>query len=172
MGVACLVVLDSRDLSYHVFSPDDVPSTKPLIQVIELFDSALDEGRIINGYNILNFDFTVLEHELGIKNLSEKYKPIIVDTMQHIYEQLGFRLSLQDIVSLNFNDSKLMDAKKAPMEWRKGNYEKVIDYCKKDVYLEYKLYLKGINEKMLLYKSKFSTQPRHRKAWKSLLDQL
>ena len=53
-----------------------------------------------------------------------------------------------------------MDAKKAPMEWRKGNYEKVIDYCKKDVDLEYKLYLKGINEKMLLYKSKFSTQPR------------
>ncbi|MCD4696090.1 MAG: ribonuclease H-like domain-containing protein [Bacteroidales bacterium] len=167
MGVACLVVLDSRNLSYHVFSPDDVPDTKPLIQVVELFDSALNEGRIINGYNILNFDFIVLEHELGIKNLKQKYKSIIVDPMQHIYEQLGFRVSLQDIVSLNFNDSKLMDAKKAPMEWRKGNYQKVIDYCKKDVEFEYKLYLKGKKEKMLLYKSKFDPQPRKLKVnWK------
>ena len=160
MGVACLVVLDSRDLSYHIFSPDDVPDTKPLIQVIELFDNALDEGRIINGYNILNFDFTVLEHELGLKNLKHKYESIIVDPMQHIYEQLGFRISLQDLVSLNFNDSKLMDAKNAPIEWRKGNYQKVIDYCKKDVELEYKLYLKGKNEKMLIYKSKFDRQPK------------
>lgn len=160
MGVACLVVRDSRDLNYHVFSPDDVPDTKPLIQVIELFDNALDEGRIINGYNILNFDFTVLEHELGLKNLKHKYESIIVDPMQHIYEQLGFRVSLQDLVSLNFNDSKLMDAKNAPIEWRKGNYQKVIDYCKKDVELEYKLYLKGKNEKMLMYKSKFDRQPK------------
>lgn len=87
MGVACLVVLDSRDLSYHVFSPDDIADAKPLIQVIELFDNALNEGQIINGYNILDFDFKILEHELKIKNLSEKYMSIIVDPMQHIYKK-------------------------------------------------------------------------------------
>ena len=87
MGVACLVVLDSRDLSYHVFSPDDIPGAKPLIQIIELFDNALNEGEIISGYNILDFDFKILEHELKIKNLSEKYMSIIVDPMQHIYKK-------------------------------------------------------------------------------------
>jgi len=168
MGVACLVVLDSRDLSYHVFSPDDIPDAKPLIQVIELFDNALNEGQIINGYNILDFDFKILEHELKIKNLSEKYMSIIVDPMQHIYKKLGFRVSLQDLVSLNFKESKLMDAKEAPMEWRKGNYQEVIEYCKKDVELEYKLYLKGKKEKIILIKkSKFSNQPRKLKVdWK------
>ena len=80
--------------------------------------------------------------------------PVIVDPMQHIYEQLRFRVSLQDIVSLNFNDSKLMDGKDAPMEWRKGNHQKVIEYCKKDVELELKLYLKGKKEGILLYPDK------------------
>ncbi len=166
MGVACLVVLDSKDFSYHVFSPDNVPGAESLDCVIKLFDTALNERRIINGYNILNFDFVVLEHELGIKNLSKKYLPVIVDPMQYIYNQLGFRVSLQDLVSLNFNDSKIMNAHDAPMEWRKGNHKKVIDYWKKDVELEYKLYAKGKQDGTLLYRSKFSNQPQKIKvAW-------
>ena len=167
MGVACLVVLDSRDFSYHVFSPDDVSGTEPLDRVIKLFDDALNEDRVINGFNILDFDFKVLEHELGIKNLSKKYMPVIVDPMQHIYKQLRFRVSLQDIVSLNFNDSKLMDGKDAPMEWRKGNHQKVIEYCKKDVELELKLYLKGKKEGVLLYPDKAHNRIKKVKAtWK------
>lgn len=164
MGVACLVVLDSKDFSYHVFSTDDVPGTESLDCVIKLFDNALNEGQIINGYNILDFDFPVLEHELGIKNLIENYSPVIVDPMQHIMKQLGFRLKLQDIALLNFNESKMMDGKDAPMEWRKGNHKKVIEYCKKDVELEYKVYAKGKQEGTLLYKDKFSIQPKKLKA--------
>ena len=30
MGVACLVVLDSKDFRYHVFSTDNVPGTESL----------------------------------------------------------------------------------------------------------------------------------------------
>jgi DEAD/DEAH box helicase domain-containing protein len=160
MGVACLVALDSKDSIYHVYSLDDIPGTESLDCVIELFDNALNEGQVINGYNIIDFDFPVLEHELGIKNLSKKYLPVIVDPMQHIYKKLGFRIALQDIASLNFNESKTMDGKDAPMEWRKGNHKKVIDYCKKDVDLAYKLYVKGKSEGTLLYKDKFNSQPK------------
>lgn len=158
MGVACLVVLDSKDSIYRVFSPDDVPGTEPLEGVINLFDNALNEGSVINGYNILDFDFKVLEHEIGIKNLSQKYKRIIVDTMKHIEKKLGFRVPLAILAELNFNEFKLMDAKDAPKEWKKGNYQKVIDYCKKDVDLEYKLYTKGKEDGTILCKSKFDNQ--------------
>lgn len=164
MGVACLVVLDSKNFSYHVFSTDDIQGTKSLDCVIKLFDNALNEGQIISGFNILDFDFPVLEHELGIKNLTKKYSPVIVDPMQHILKQLGFRLKLQDLALVNFNESKIMDGKDAPMWWSKGYHQKVIDYCKKDVDLEYKLYAKGKREGTILYKDKFSVQPKKLKA--------
>ncbi|HJH28923.1 MAG TPA: hypothetical protein C5S51_04415 [Methanosarcinaceae archaeon] len=160
MGVACLVVLDSRDSVYHVFSPDDVPGTKPLDEVINLFDNALDENRVINGFNILDFDFKVLEYDLKIKNMSKKYNSIIVDSMKHIEKQLGFRVSLSVLAELNFNDSKLMDGKDAPAQWKKGNYQKVIDYCKKDVDLEYQIYAKGKDDGIILCKSKFDPKIR------------
>ena len=158
MGVACLVVLDSRDSIYHVFSPDNIPGTKPLDEVIDLFDNALDEDRVINGFNILDFDFKVLEYELGIINMSAKYDPIIVDTMKHIEKKLGFRVPLSVLAELNLNDYKLMDAKDAPKQWEKGNYPKVIDYCKKDVDLEFKLYVKGKEKGTILCKSKFDDE--------------
>ena len=164
MGVACLVVLDSKDFSYHVFSTDDVSGTESLDGVIKLFDNALNEGQIITGFNILDFDFSVLEYELGIKNLTKKYSPVIVDPMQHILKQLGFRLKLQDLALVNFNESKIMDGKDAPMWWSKGHHQKVIDYCKKDVDIAYKLYAKGKEEGTILYKDKFSVQPKKLKA--------
>ncbi|NJD77949.1 MAG: hypothetical protein FIB08_12795 [Candidatus Methanoperedens sp.] len=160
MGVACLVVLNSQDSIYHLFSTDDIPGTESLDCAIKLFDKALDEGQFINGYNILDFDFPVLEHELGVRNLTKKYSPVIIDPMQHILKQLGFRIKLQELAQFNFNESKMMDGRDAPIEWRKGNYKKVIDYCKKDVELEYKLYAKGKQDGTLLYKDKFSSQLR------------
>lgn len=95
---------------------------------------------------------------MGIKNLAEKYSPVIVDSLQHISKQLGFRIKLQDLAMINFNESKIMDGKDAPNEWKKGNYDKVIEYCKKDVELEFKLYVKGKEKGKLLYKDIFSCQ--------------
>ena len=57
----------------------------------------------------------------------------------YLKEKTGIRYRLNHLIHgmLGEDESKLMDAANAPIEWAKGNYEDVIRYCIDDCHKTY-----------------------------------
>lgn len=99
----------------------------------------LFEADLVVGYNSLGFDYKVLQkytkRDLG--------KLASLDLLNSLYQQLGFRVSLDNAAHATLNASKSADGLQAIKWWRAGEIEKLKAYCRQDVKVTYDLYEYG-----------------------------
>jgi DEAD/DEAH box helicase domain-containing protein len=109
----------------------------------ELIDIA-DNGKILVGHNIINFDIEVLYgqyKDFGSYDTADNYKTQtrIVDTMRGFPDNMKY-VKLNDLAKWTIGKEKTGDGALAPGMWAEHRYAEVIDYCRNDVKLTRQIY--------------------------------
>ncbi|KKW32376.1 MAG: DEAD/DEAH box helicase domain protein [Candidatus Uhrbacteria bacterium GW2011_GWA2_53_10] len=125
---------------YRCFEEHEFPELWPRLEHAE---------RII-GYNSKAFDVPVMNNyypgDLG--------RLPHLDIMQEIEKFLGFRLKLDDVAAASLGHRKSGHGLQAVEWWRKGEKEKVKQYCLDDVRLTKELYEYGLKYRALAYEDR------------------
>ena len=140
MRVSVAVVYDSLEKQFFSYTEDHVE---------ELLDH-LERADLIVGFNIKRFDYSVLGAYTGkdLKALST------FDILEDLYQRLGFRLGLDHLAAETLNQKKSGDGLQA-LEWfKKGEMQKLTDYCRHDVEITRGLFEYGLKNGHLIYRSK------------------
>jgi DEAD/DEAH box helicase domain-containing protein len=119
MELAVAVTYSTADDAFRHFTVE---------RVAELV-TTLQEADLVVGFNVLRFDYQVLQPytDVPLKNLPT------LDMLQTIYRALGFRVSLDAVASATLGTSKSADGVQAVHWFRRGQVDKVIAYCMRDV---------------------------------------
>lgn len=153
LGLALAVLWDLDSDKWFTFLEKDVDA---------LID-ALFSAELVIGFNSKRFDYKVLE-KYSKRDFS-KVKSF--DILEKIKSALGFRISLDDLAFVNLGERKISDGFESVKWFREGRIHLVEQYCKKDVELTGKLYLKAIADGFLLFKSRCGETLRiNTKKWK------
>lgn len=140
MGLAVGVVYSFRDDKYYAFTEDKV---KDMINMFLQAD-------LVVGFNIKRFDWGVLK---GYSNIDFTKIPTL-DMLDLVYEQVGFRLSLNHLSSVNLNKGKSSDGLQSLQWFKEGKIDLIIEYCKHDVAITKELFEYLIENRHFLYKTK------------------
>jgi DEAD/DEAH box helicase domain-containing protein len=140
MGLAVAVTYSTADAEYRHFVEE---------QVAELV-SELQRADLVVGFNVRRFDYEVLQPytEVPLQQLPT------VDMLQDIYRTLGFRVSLDSLASATLNAQKSADGIQAVHWFRKGEIDKVIDYCRQDVQVTREVYEFGVRHRFVRYRDR------------------
>lgn len=127
MKIAIVCIYSSREDKFYSFTEKQVP---------ELIEK-LKEATLIVGFNIVNFDYRVIQPYTDFDLSTLK----TYDILTEVYKKLGYRISLQNFAEATLGSSKSADGVQS-VEWFKaGEIEKVREYCQKDVEVTRDLYL-------------------------------
>jgi len=116
--------------------------------------NARNEGYLLLTHNGEGFDFPIIsktpkEGGVGsVKSLLEKWPSSQkFDSSLYLKQKTGIRYRLNHLIHgmLGEEQSKLMDAANAPIEWSKGNYEEVIRYCIDDCLKTYNVFVGSLD---------------------------
>ena len=111
----------------------------PMSSLRPFLEDAFIDGRFLGGQNILGFDFPVMMNDetLDVKDVIQAFIDTrqVIDTSKYIKDRYNFRVSLKYMAAGSIGGEKLMDGANAPIEWERGNYQDVIDYCVQDTVL-------------------------------------
>ncbi|MBM4466505.1 MAG: helicase [Chloroflexi bacterium] len=128
MGLSVAVTYSTADDRYRFYSEHNVDA---LIEQLTTAD-------LVVGFNLLRFDYPVLSpytsHDLRIPTL---------DMLDHIYRQLGHRVSLDDLAFANLGIRKSGHGLDAVTWWNEGNILAIAEYCLQDVRITRDLYRLG-----------------------------
>ena len=103
----------------------------------ELIAQLLDADLVV-GFNVVRFDYGVLQ-PYGLKRNPELIQKTI-DLLDHLYQYLGFRLSLDNLAEATLNETKSADGIIAVQWFREGKIDQVLDYCEQDVHVTHRLW--------------------------------
>jgi len=137
MRIAVATVYDSIDQKFTSFLEGE---TDQLMRKFKVAD-------LIVGFNLLNFDYAVLQPYTkdDLKNLKT------FDILDDIKNRLGFRLSLNHLAEKTLGEKKSADGFQSLQWFRDGRIDLVTEYCVKDVEITKNLFQFGINNRYLLY---------------------
>ena len=129
MGLAVGVVWDSLDQDYFVYEEKDA---EKLVDKLRTADLAV-------GFNIIGFDYTVLQpySDFDLEEINT------FDMLIDVKKLLGFRLSLNHLAQHTLNAEKSADGLVSLQWYKEGNIDKIIKYCRQDVEITRDLYLFG-----------------------------
>jgi len=153
MGLAVGVVWDSLDC--ELFTYEEKDSSK-LVEKLRTADLAV-------GFNIIGFDYTVLQpySDFDLQEINT------FDMLVDVKKNLGFRLSLNHLAQHTLNAEKSADGLVSLQWYKEGKINKIIQYCKQDVEITRDLYLYGEKNGFVKYQSR-SGNPRDLKVdWKT-----
>ncbi|MBN1103939.1 MAG: DEAD/DEAH box helicase [Deltaproteobacteria bacterium] len=117
---------------------------------IEELISLLEKADLVVGFNIKRFDYAVLGAYTGkdLRTLNT------FDILEDVYRRLGFRLGLGHLAAETLDQHKSGDGIQA-LEWfRQGETEKLAEYCRQDVAITRDLFLHGLRNGHLVYRTK------------------
>lgn len=112
--------------------------------------AALREADLIVGYNLLGFDYEVLRHYTEDLLLDLP----TLDMLQEIHRTLGWRLKLDDVAAATLGEGKSADGLQAVRWFKQGQIQKVIDYCRRDVEVTWKVYRFGQQNGHIKYRDR------------------
>ena len=153
MGLAVGVVWDSLDREFFTYEEKD---SAKLVEKLRTADLAV-------GFNIIGFDYTVLQpySDFDLQEINT------FDMLVDVKKNLGFRLSLNHLAQHTLNAEKSADGLVSLQWYKEGKINKIIQYCKQDVEITRDLYLYGEKNGFLRYQSR-SGNPRDLKVdWKT-----
>jgi len=140
MMMSVAVIYDGLTEEFYTFNKDEVHE---LIEYLFMAD-------LVIGFNHKKFDYAVLAPytSRNLKNIPS------FDILEDIYKRLGHRLSLDHLAKETMGKRKSADGLQA-LEWFKaGEIGRLTEYCKNDVIITRDLFLYGIENRYLVYKSK------------------
>lgn len=105
--------------TFEAFLQEDLPKLWPRLERAD---------RII-GYNLIGFDYPCLQRYYT----GDIMKLPTVDLLVDIEKQLGFRIKLDDVAQATLGVGKSGTGLMAVEYWRKGEIEKLKEYCLQDV---------------------------------------
>lgn len=152
LGVSVAVVYDHRTGKTEAFREDRI---EDLIECLQNAPSVI-------GFNIIDFDYHVLR---GYSTFDFRTLPS-VDLMQHIVDAIGFRLSLDNLTGATLNANKSASGLQAIEWYRRGEVDKLTQYCRDDVLLTRDLYEFGKKHGHVLYgDAKYRRKRKIRISW-------
>ena len=145
MGLAVGVVWDSLDREFFTYEEKD---SAKLVEKLRTADLAV-------GFNIIGFDYTVLQpySDFDLQEINT------FDMLVDVKKNLGFRLSLNHLAQHTLNAEKSADGLVSLQWYKEGKINKIIQYCKQDVEITRDLYLYGEKNGFVKYQSR-SGNPR------------
>jgi DEAD/DEAH box helicase domain-containing protein len=127
MKIAIVCIYSSREDKFYSYTEEQVP---------ELIKK-LKEATLIVGFNIINFDYRVIQPYTDFDLSTLK----TYDILTEVYKKLGYRVSLQNFAEATLGSSKSGDGVQSVQWFRAGEIDKVKEYCQKDVEVTKNLYL-------------------------------
>ena len=110
----------------------------------------LNKADLIVGFNIRRFDYGVLSAYTGM----DLNQLPTFDILDDIYKRLGFRLGLDHLAKETIDQAKTADGIQAVEWFRRGEIEKLTDYCRQDVRATRDLFIYGLENGCLIYRTK------------------
>jgi DEAD/DEAH box helicase domain-containing protein len=151
LRVSVAVTYDAAAGQFHEYHEADVSALIAQLKGAEL----------VVGYNIISFDYEVLR-----AYTAERIKAIpTVDMLRDIYQQLGFRVSLDSVASATLGAKKSGDGLDAIRWFRQGDIAKLLSYCRQDVQITRQVYEYGQQNGHVLFVDRNGQKRRVRVAW-------
>jgi DEAD/DEAH box helicase domain-containing protein len=110
----------------------------------------LGRADLVVGFNVLRFDYAVLQPYTDVI-LAELPT---VDMLADLHDTLRFRLSLDAVAAATLNAKKSADGIQAVHWYRRGEIDKVIAYCQRDVEVTRDVYLFGQKNGFVRYRDR------------------
>jgi DEAD/DEAH box helicase domain-containing protein len=153
MGLAVGVVWDSLDQEFFTYEEKDA---RQLVDKLRSADLAV-------GFNIIGFDYTVLQpySDFDLQEINT------FDMLVDVKKQLGFRLSLNHLAQHTLNAEKSADGLVSLQWYKEGKINKIIQYCKQDVEITRDLFLFGANKGYVNYQSRSGNPLQLKVDWKT-----
>ncbi len=98
--------------------------------------AALRSATLVVGFNVFRFDYEVLR---AYTNDPLQDLPTL-DMLQDLYRTLGWRPRLDDLASATLGVGKGADGVQAVQWYRSGEMDRLIDYCRRDVEVTWRIY--------------------------------
>ena len=140
LKISLVGVYNYKDGKYYTFMENE------LNKLAEL----LNKAELIIGFNLIGFDYPVLQSYLkninfsGIKTL---------DILNEINKYLGYKIKLQSVAQGSLGVGKSGSGLDAIKYWEQGKIDKLKKYCLKDVEVTKDIYEYGVKNKMVKFKS-------------------
>lgn len=145
LKMACAVTWSSAKNDFSVYWEKDIP---------QLIDELKSATRVV-GFNLREFDYAVLQPYSPNTRLASL--PTL-DMLLDIGRTLGFRLSLDTIARASLGATKTADGISSVEWFRKGEFDKVAEYCKSDVDITRRVYEFGRDHGYVFYISKLGSK--------------
>jgi hypothetical protein len=135
MGISCIGAYDYVEGRYRMFLEDNFSE----------FQALLNSRKVLVGFNSISFDnllisangFTIPAETEQYDILVEVWKAAGLAPEFKYPSHIGYGLA--DCCKCNFGTGKTGSGGSAPVEWQRGEFGKVIDYCLNDVKLTVQL---------------------------------
>ena len=152
MGLAVGVVWDSVDKEYFSYLEADA---------LALVDK-LKTADLVVGFNVIGFDYTVLQPYANEKNIDLLGIPTF-DMLTDVHKKLKHRLSLNNLAECSLGAQKTADGLES-LKWYKeflagdkAKLDQIVEYCKMDVKITRDLFLFGKDNGYVEYSNRSKT---------------
>lgn len=159
LDLSIMCIYESHTGKYSDYTIETLPTLWPILEAADLiitYNGDHFDLPILNKY--YNGDLTKLRH---------------VDLLKEIQKVIGRRVGLDSVAQATLGKGKIGNGLEAITWWRKGEIEKLIEYCKADVEVTKNVYEYATKEQKLFYmdgKEK-RTVPLDTRNWEKTLDQ-
>ncbi len=153
LKVACAVTYSTMRNDFTIYWEKDVPALL----------AELKSATKVVGFNVLHFDYRVLQPyatQLRLASIPT------IDMLVDIQKVLGFRVSLDNVAGASLGAAKSADGIQSVEWFRKGELDKVADYCKADVDITRGVFEFGRENGFVYYKSKLGSKLKVAVNWK------
>lgn len=131
MKIAVAVVYDSSDKKFYTYLESD---TDKLVEKLLSAD-------LVVGFNIINFDFAVLQ---PYTTVDLKSRVRCFDILKDVWDRLGYRVSLNQIAKKTLHVEKGGNGLLSLQWFKEGKMAQIIEYCIKDVEITRDVFLYGL----------------------------
>jgi len=133
ISVAATVVREGDEVLWYSENEDGSPALNIMRQrareLLEYLSRMQDAGYMVCAWNGLGFDLRWIGHNAGDMRTAAKVARRIYDPMFQFFNQRGFPVGLSAVAEgLGIGQTKLMSGADAPVAWRVGHHERVMDY--------------------------------------------
>jgi len=140
LKVSLVGIYSYADDTYRSFLEPELPKMWRLIEAAD---------RII-GYNLLGFDYKVLNTYYP----GDFFKFPTLDIMADIEKVIGFRVKLDDVAQASLGYGKSGNGLQAIEFFRRGEIDKLREYCLMDVKVTKEVYEHGLTAKSVKYRDR------------------